>query len=143
MSTVYNEGNPNCTHEWFNFHDANDRLCEKCRRHELRPDSDLALLIVANNELAAVKTNASELMEAYLAKVEECEDVQDQLCKEIDRCLSLTEERNQLRNILNSVRSSIRLVCNRDKITEWTMASLREAEAEIDVALRDEEDPRG
>jgi hypothetical protein len=48
---------------------------------------------------------------------------------------ALARENEGLKRVLGSVRSSIRLVCNRDKINEWTMDSLREAEREIDRAL--------
>lgn len=64
MSAVYEEGSPDCAHEWFNFHDGSDRLCEKCNRHELRPDSDSALLIAANAELHALRERVAALDEA-------------------------------------------------------------------------------
>lgn len=44
-----------------------------------------------------------------------------------------------LRRTLGSARASIRLVLNRDKISEWTAGALREAETEIDAALRGKE----
>lgn len=74
----------------------------------------------------------AELMETYLAKVVECEDVQDRLCKALERCEAQMKRILELETMLNEAPEKAERACLRAPIGFYPNASdLRPAFAEL------------